>query len=459
MLLAVHFSVVANAQQPPRETAPAYSLLRFEEDYRYLRDPARRTDVWDVVKYMPLDPDRGSYLTLGGELRERLEYYSRPNFGLQGQSANAYLLNRMLLHADLHAGDYLRTFFELGGHFAPWKDAAAPPYLDRWDLQQAFVDVRLPLSPLEDIDPVLRVGRQEMVFGSQRLVSIRDAPNVRRAFDGVRLGDTIDGVRVDAFLTRPVLLREGAFDDVSNDAQAFWGLYTTTPVRFLTGTKADLYYFGFDNDRARFAAGLGAEQRQTIGARFFGGAAGWDWDWEALYQFGDFAEQDIRAWGLSTDTGFTIGIGEWKVRVGLKADTGSGDRNIHDRTLGTLNPLFPKLAYFNQAALFGPSNVIDLQPTLSVQPHERFKVAVGYNPLWRANTQDAIYTGAGVPIAGTAGQPGRFTAHQLSADLTWQLDRHVQLTTGYVHVDVADVLKAAGGHDVDFVYASAAYKF
>lgn len=241
MLLAVHFSVVANAQQPPRETAPAYSLLRFEEDYRYLRDPARRADAWDVVKYMPLDPDRGSYLTLGGELRERFEYYWRPNFGLQGQSANAYLLNRMLLHADLHAGDYLRTFFVLGGHFAPWKDAAAPPYLDRWDLQQAFLDVRLPLSPLEDIDPVLRVGRQEMVFGSQRLVSIRDAPNVRRAFDGVRLGDTIDGVRVDAFLTRPVLLREGAFDDVSNDAQAFWGLYTTTPVRFLTGTKAVLF--------------------------------------------------------------------------------------------------------------------------------------------------------------------------------------------------------------------------
>lgn len=196
-----------------------------------------------------------------------------------------------------------------------------------------------------------------------------------------------------------------------------------------------------------------------MGTRFFGGAAGWDWDWEALYQFGTFARQDIQAWGLTTDTGYTRTIMGWNVRMGLKADIGSGDRNMRDGTLGTLNALFPKLAYFNQAALFGPSNVMDVQPTLSVQPHERFKVAVGYNPLWRASTQDAIYTGAGLPIAGTAGQPGRLTAHQLSVDLTWQLDRHVQLTTGYVHVDVADVLKAAGGHDVDFVYASAAYKF
>ncbi len=458
--LAANLAVVAaNAQQPSRETAPAYSLLRFEEDYRYLRDPAKHTDVWDPLKYIPIDSDRGWYLSLGGELRERFEYYSSPNFSLQGQSANGYLLSRTLLHADLHVGDYLRTFFELGSHFASWKDAAAPPYLDRWDLQQAFVDVRLPLRAEEDLDPVLRIGRQEMVFGAQRLVSIRDAPNVRRAFEGIRLGDTIGGVRIDALLTRPVLLRTGAFDDTANDAQALWGVYTTASVKLLPGAKADLYYLGFENETAIYAAGMGPERRHTIGTRFFGGAAGWDWDWEVLYQFGTFAQQDIQAWGLSTDTGYTRDIMGWKVRIGLKADIGSGDRNAGDGTLGTLNALFPKLAYFNQAALFGPSNVMDLQPTFSVQPNERFKVTVGYNPLWRATTQGAIYTGAGLPIAGTAGQPGRFTAHQLSVDLTWQLDRHVQLTTGYVHVDTADVLQAAGGRNVDFVYASAAYKF
>jgi hypothetical protein len=430
-----------------------------DQAMRYLQDPARRADVWDSIKYIPIGNDPAWYLSLGGEVRERFEYYSRSNFGLQGQTSDSYLLHRMLLHADLHAGDYIRTFFELGSHFAPWRDTATPPYVDRWDLQQAFVDVRLPLSPGDGLDPVLRIGRQELVLGSQRLVSIRDAPNVRRTFEGFRLGDIVDGVRVDALLARPVLLRAGAFDDTINDSQALWGVYVTAPVNVLPGTKVDLYYLGFENETAIFAAGAGEERRHTVGTRLFGAFAGWDWDWEVLYQFGTLAQQEIQAWGLTTDTGYTHDIMGWKVRMGIKADLGSGDRRAGDGTLGTLNALFPKLAYFNQAALFGPSNVVDVQPSISVKPNERFAIAVGYNPLWRATTQDAVYTGAGLPIAGTAGQPGRFTAHQFSVDLTWQLDRHVQLTTGYVHVDTAEVVKNAGGYDVDFVYASAAYKF
>jgi hypothetical protein len=62
-------------------------------------------------------------------------------------------------------------------------------------------------------------------------------------------------------------------------------------------------------------------------------------------------------------------------------------------------------------------------------------------------------------VAGTAGQPGRFAGRQLSIDLTWQLDRHIEINLGYVHFDPARVLKMAGGRDVDFTYLSATYKF
>lgn len=276
-----------------------------------------------------------------------------------------------------------------------------------------------------------------MVYGSQRLVAIRDAPNVRLNFDGVRLGGTIAGVRVDAFVTRPVLQRDGVFDDTQDTTRALWGLYTTTPLGFVPGGKLDVYYFGFENTQARFAAGTGEERRQTIGTRFFGARAGWDWDWEALGQFGTFAAQDIQAWGVSTDTGYTFDISDWKVRLGLKADAGSGDRNPNDGSLGTLNPLFLKLAYVNQAAVLGPSNVVDLQLALSLMPTDNFKITVGYDFLRRATTADAIYTGVGVPILGTAGQPGRFTAGQLSVDRVWQLDRHVEVELGYVHLEAA----------------------
>src|SRR5579862_7944429 len=78
---------VANARTgetpaPP----PSYQILRFNENYSCLADPAKRTDPFDSVKYIPLAPDQPDvYLTFGGELRERFEGMSNPDFGQIGR--------------------------------------------------------------------------------------------------------------------------------------------------------------------------------------------------------------------------------------------------------------------------------------------------------------------------------------------------------------------------------------
>src|SRR5215831_10843999 len=64
-------------QAPPHPNPPPYTLLRFNEDYRYLSAPQNRTDLFDPLKYIPLDPnDPNSYLSLGGEIRERYEHFT-----------------------------------------------------------------------------------------------------------------------------------------------------------------------------------------------------------------------------------------------------------------------------------------------------------------------------------------------------------------------------------------------
>ena len=62
-------------------TPPAYKLLRYEEDYSYLKDPSRRTDFWDPIKYIPLWGRDDWYLSLGGEVRERYEFYHNQDAG------------------------------------------------------------------------------------------------------------------------------------------------------------------------------------------------------------------------------------------------------------------------------------------------------------------------------------------------------------------------------------------
>ena len=57
-------------------------VARFEEDYGYLRDPAKSTDFFDPLKYVAIDRDRDIYLTLNGEARFRYDYTGYRNLAV-----------------------------------------------------------------------------------------------------------------------------------------------------------------------------------------------------------------------------------------------------------------------------------------------------------------------------------------------------------------------------------------
>lgn len=411
------------------------------------------SDWSSALKHIPLGPNADSYVDFGGELRERVNYYSAPVFGLGG-SKQTYLLHRLLLSADVHVDDDLRVFVQLGNHLEAGKDKPlSPPDQDRGDIQQAFLDVRLGAPDAL----TFRAGRQELSFGSDRVVSTREPLNVRRSFDGVSLFGTVSGVKVEAFAVRPVLLKQGYFDDEPDASQGFWGVYATIPS--WAAANVDLYYFGYTNRRARYGAVTDREERHSLGARIFGHAAGWDWNFESLGQFGTFANQRIRSWTLASDTGYTLTELSWAPRLGLKANIASGDHDPHDRVLGTFNPLFPKYGYFSDADLISPSNFFDLQPTLTVKPTKTLTLTAGWDFLWRQTTADAVYTSPGLPVKGTAGQGGRYTGSQGEISAAWQPLRHIEVKASYVHFFVGSGLTTAAGRDVDFVTTSIAYKF
>ena len=89
----------ADTSAPP-PAPPPFLQLRYDENYAYLRDPANRAELLDPIKFIPLDSRGDSYLTLGGEVRERYEYYHNSQWGLGPQDDNGYLLQRYMIHAD-----------------------------------------------------------------------------------------------------------------------------------------------------------------------------------------------------------------------------------------------------------------------------------------------------------------------------------------------------------------------
>lgn len=436
---------------------PSYKPLRFEEDYRYLADPAAQKDVFDPVKYIPLGSDPDIYLSFGGEVRERYEgFVNNPLFGLNGLDSDQYILHRVLLHTKLQLTERFHAFVQLGHHRVWSKEGAVTgTEEDRSDVQQAFVDTAW--SPNIKDRLMLRVGRQEMYYGSQRLVSVREGPNIRAAFDAVRAIYDQDKKNLSVFASRPVEIDRGSFDDDSDDTQKFWGIYGVTPVD--GGLNADLYYLGLDREEARFAQGTADEERHSIGTRLWGAVDVVDYNFELVYQFGTFGNGDIQAWTVASDTGYTLKETSWQPRFGLRADVASGDGSRSDNNLNTFNALFPKGSYFTENALIGPANFIDIHPYLTMKPVTQLTVTLGVDFLWRQDTDDAIYRQPNIPIAGTAGNNARYTGTQPYLLSTWQIDPHASLTATYVHFDAGDAIKELGGDDSEYIGGWISYRF
>jgi hypothetical protein len=450
---------VSGGDSTPPSSPPSFKQLRYDEDYTYLRDPSRRADSLDLIKFIALTPDKDWYLTLGGEIRERYEYFHNNLWGRGPQDDNGYLLERYMIHADAHFGDHFRFFAQFKSGLEEGRNGGPRPTdRDRFDLNQAFFDVRVPWSETNSL--TVRAGRQELAYGSSRLVSAREAPNVRLSFDGLKGILKINHWQIDAFAVKPVRTRTGVFDDDPDPNQNFWGLYAVTPVSWLPGGNVDLYYLGLDRKNARFDQGAAHELRHSLGTRIWGRKAGWDYNLEFVYQFGSFGDGDIQAWTAASEVGFTFENILCKPRLALKANVTSGDDNPRDSNLQTFNPLFPRGAYFGEPALIGPANHVDVHPELDLALSRNVTLALDWDCFWRESTHDGIYGPAVNLIQSGATSNARYVGHQAEAMLEWRLERHISLTADYAHFFAGSFLKqTTPGKDVDYFSTWVTFRF
>ncbi len=178
-------SVRAQSDENAAAVAPvrSYSLLGESEDWSFLKDQKLRQDFWDPIKYIPLGADSG-YLTIGGEVREAFEQVGNDNWGKQPYM-NTFFLQRYMLHTDWHLGKHFRVFVQLKSGVESFRQGGPRPIDEKkLDFEAAYFEAG-------DSDKknwiVLRVGRQELNYGSGRLVSVREGPNVRQSFDGFKI--------------------------------------------------------------------------------------------------------------------------------------------------------------------------------------------------------------------------------------------------------------------------------
>jgi len=440
------FLIIPTISRADDRELPSFKSLRYDEDYQSLRGSPLLDSAWGRMKYVEVGDPGGTYLSFGGEIREMVEGYRNEFFSTADDADSIYLLQRFLLHMDLHVGDRFRLFTQLQSSFENGKTGDSD--VNRLDLHQFFADLAFPLNG--DSSLTVRGGRQELSFGSERLIGVREGTNNRRAFDAGRIIIASDDWNLDLFAGSPVEWDQGIFDDQAIDDVWLWGLYGTLPLSFPVGAKLDAYYIGLHKPSATFSQGSAREERHTTGVRFFGEHGPWDFNHEAIYQFGRFGNGTIGAWTVATDHGYTFQSIAGKPRMGIKAAVASGDPDTDDSRLATFNPLYPRGNYFTEAALLGPQNFMDLRPGVSVQVTEDVTLDLGTDFYWRHRTEDGVYRPSGSLIYQGNESSARFVGTDLSLSAEWRATPHFTVSGAYTHFFAGKFIREAGGADVDY---------
>jgi len=438
------------------QTFPGFKPLRYAEDYSFLENDSTK-NWYRKLKYNRLSKSSGLFISVGGEIRYQYFRYKDEQWGDVPEDKDGYILTRYLAHADLHIGKHIRTFVQLQSSLANSRVSPDPVEENQLDIHQAFMDIDFALHNVNKF--TIRIGRQEFLYGSQRLVAVRDGPNNRQAFDAARLMYAGKKIKSDLFYSHYVKNKSGIFDDGINKHTKLWGSYTTIN-RIPFFKNIDLYYLGIWKASATFDDGEGEEQRHSIGTRLWHSKNGFRYDAEALYQFGEFADKSINAWTISLNTGYKFNSVKLKPELGLKTELISGDKYYDDNKLQTFNPLFPKGNYFGLAALIGPANLIDLHPSLSSEILKNLVVNLDYDVFWRASQNDGMYAPNVSLIYSGKNISAKYIGQQFSTDIVYTPNHFLYFRAEFTWFNTGAYLKMAGeGKDILFTGFTTQLKF
>lgn len=360
------------------------SLVRYDDDFSSLKNDTLKKGL-DQLKYIPLW--KNSYISFGGELREQFQSYDNINFGdvppTYSDADATQLWQRVLLHTNIELGSHWRFFVQLNSTLRLFNDNPVVPEIDenQLSLHQAFAELKVK-------NWNFRLGHQEMYFGNHRVITVREGPNTRQAFDGLVVKRKFRNGTIDFFAVSKVISKQYVFDDESMHD----GLYGVYGTQYFKDHRfgLDYYLIDFQSKAIKYNFQSGFEDRNTCGVRFFSNLKTVNFEFEGAYQTGKFNDLDINAYNLVADVNVTV-LPSKKGVIGFAANVTSGDKSNTDDELNTYNLLYAKPAY-GLAAPIGATNMISFYPYIKINPVQKLSVLAQIFFLARNSDQEGTYS-------------------------------------------------------------------
>lgn len=365
--------------------------LRYNDDFSYLQSDSLPRKGLQKLKYIPIAGQVN--ISFGGEIREQLQRYNNINYGdvpPNYKTSNSWQLwHRLMVHANVDIGQRARVFLQLSSTYRFLNPNPLTPEIDQNELSlhQAFIDYRFNKLWMS------RIGRQEMNYGSHRLITFREGPNTRLTFDAAVAKYNNGKRRIDVFAISPVISQKGVFDDQTFKDLTV-GVYASE--RLAKKISIDYYLLHFLSSRRQYNFVAGTENREIVGIRLFSNNMKTNYEVDGTYQFGKFNQLSINAYGISADLNHKI-LSKKNLIIGLAGNYLTGDNNRTDGQLNTYNILYSKPQY-GLTAPIGATNMLTFNPYIKVNPTRKSNVYISTNFMWRQSNQDGTYSPGAIEV-------------------------------------------------------------
>ncbi|GAA07826.1 hypothetical protein HK16_19095 [Acetobacter senegalensis] len=455
-----------------------YGVAPWAEDWSRLRDKSKRTDPFDILKYIALNNSGSIWLSFSGETRLRNWFESRPNLGTQKNNDSGRFGVRNLYGADLHLGSHVRLFGQLiNADAGGWNGYGyGTTYRKRLDVQQAFIETRWTMLGAKS---GFMFGRQQFLDAPSYMLYNRETPNVPLSWNGFRAYMVWPRLRIDGWdFVQTNDSYTKMFRDTENYNTRLYGFNMTwsAPDGHFMGDRTysflDAFYIGYKLSGSSGAIATatgssnGSNTRNNFGIRWHGIAGPFEFSLGGIWQGGVFRyaktneARSVSSYAINTLVGYRLPKNPFHTFLGLQTDVYSGgNKNKNSGTIGTyISPFNPQTNYLDTTTYMTGSNLISFAPLVRATFVKSLSLQVKYPLFWRYSTQDPIYRSSGF-YTFAHNFDGKFIGMAPQASLTWQITPHLSWTQYVSRFMTSHSLNRAGGSSATYYQSNFVFRF
>jgi hypothetical protein len=395
------------------------------------------------------------WATLDVQLRGRLE--GQTSYNYVSGNGQTYLLTRNYIGLQVRPAKFLTGYIQSIDTHAlglPLNEVAAN-MRDVFDDRQAYLDFHL-----EKVH--IFAGRQELRYGSERLVGISDWTNNSRTWDGF-LGRIGDKNRLDVFSTSVVAVHPTSLDK-HGAGLTFHGAVGTIGTWVPHMAIQPFVYIKSFPRVASQQGTFGTETITTPGVEAAGNIpGGFDFDGLIALQRGSYSNDSVVAHAGYIKAGYTSQTIFLKPRLLGEYDYASGNTRKDLTKINTFDQQYPSNHNaFGLTDLFGFQNIKQERINADLTPAKRVTVLLQQEWLQVASRFDNIYSGsAGTVVkAPTTGLSSDDIGREFDASAKWAINDYVVMNVGVGHFSPGAAMRENGhGAPLTMGYVSLTYRF